>query len=46
MTLFLRSQWWFLAIPFSLFIWVYDETRRLLLRSYPPGGWVEQETYY
>ena len=36
---------WFVPMPFSLIIFVYDETRRYLLRKYP-GGWVEQETYY
>merc|ERR1712136_726200 len=37
--------WWFIAFPFSLLIFLYDETRRYLLRR-SPGGWVEQETYY
>merc|ERR1712003_471949 len=36
---------WFVPMPFSLIIFIYDETRRYLLRKYP-GGWVEQETYY
>lgn len=36
---------WFVPMPFSLIIFVYDEARRYLLRKYP-GGWVEQETYY
>merc|ERR1719427_2436659 len=38
-------SWWFIAFPFSLLIFIYDETRRYLLRKYP-GGWVERETYY
>jgi len=37
--------WWFIAFPFSLLIFVYDEIRRYFLRKYP-GGWVEKETYY
>jgi len=37
--------WWFIAFPFSLLIFVYDECRRYFLRRYP-GGWVERETYY
>jgi len=41
----LRIWWWFPAMPFSLLIWLYDETRRYLLRK-NPGGWVEKETYY
>jgi len=41
----LRIGWWFVAFPFSLLIFVYDECRRYLLRK-NPGGWLEKETYY
>ncbi|KAI1725602.1 e1-E2 ATPase domain-containing protein [Ditylenchus destructor] len=41
----LRLSWWFPAIPFSILIFLYDESRRYLIRRYP-GGWVEKETYY
>ncbi|KAK9412577.1 sodium/potassium-transporting ATPase subunit alpha-2-like [Crotalus adamanteus] len=41
----LRVTWWLCALPFSVFIFVYDEIRKLLLR-HNPGGWVERETYY
>merc|ERR1712048_496723 len=41
----MNASWWFTGVPFSLLIWIYDETRRYLLRKYP-GGWVERETYY
>lgn len=41
----LRIGWWFVAFPFSLLIFVYDECRRFILR-HNPGGWVELETYY
>jgi len=41
----LNAPWWFIGVPFSLLIFVYDEIRRFLLRR-NPGGWVEQETYY
>ena len=41
----LRFSWWFPALPFSILIFIYDETRRYLIRRYP-GGWVERETYY
>jgi len=41
----LKINWWIPAIPFSIAIFVYDETRRFILRR-NPGGWVEQETYY
>ncbi len=40
-----RAEYWVLALPFSLLIFVYDEARRFVLRR-NPGGWVELETYY
>jgi len=41
----LNATWWFIGMPFSLLIWIFDEIRRYLIRKYP-GGWVERETYY
>jgi len=41
----LKFNWWIPALPFSLLIFIYDETRRYILRR-NPGGWVELETYY
>jgi len=41
----LKFLWWLPAMPFSLLILCYDETRKFLLRKYP-GGFVEHETYY
>jgi sodium/potassium-transporting ATPase subunit alpha len=41
----LKINWWLPAIPFSVLIFCYDETRKLLLRR-NPGGWIENETYY
>ena len=41
----LKINWWFPAIPFSLLIFIFDETRKWILREHP-GGWVEKETYY
>merc|ERR1711887_140204 len=41
----LKINWWLPALPFSLLIFCYDETRKFLLRR-NPGGWIEQETYY
>eukprot|EP00090_Calanus_glacialis_P021707 TRINITY_DN334_c0_g1_i1.p1 TRINITY_DN334_c0_g1~~TRINITY_DN334_c0_g1_i1.p1 ORF type:complete len:1006 (-),score=259.03 TRINITY_DN334_c0_g1_i1:216-3233(-) len=41
----LKINWWLPAIPFSLAIFCYDETRKFLLRR-NPGGWIEKETYY
>merc|ERR1711862_42124 len=42
----LKFWWWLPAVPFSILIWCYDETRKLLLRPLPPNNWVERETYY
>merc|ERR1711997_870054 len=42
----LKWNWWLPAVPFSVLIWCYDETRKHLLRTLPPGNWVERETYY
>merc|ERR1711893_589452 len=42
----LYFSWWLPALPFSLLIFIYDETRKTLLRRLPPGNWVERETYY
>lgn len=33
------------AIPYALFIIIYDEIRKCIIR-WNPGGWVEKETYY
>ncbi|KAK2705702.1 sodium/potassium-transporting ATPase subunit alpha-B-like isoform X2 [Artemia franciscana] len=41
----LKLSWWFPALPFAIFILVYDESRKLIMRR-NPGGWVERETYY
>jgi len=41
----LRINWWLPALPFSLLIFCYDETRKFILRR-NPGGWLEGETYY
>jgi len=41
----LYFNWWLPAIPFSILIFCYDETRKFLLRR-NPGGWIEKETYY
>jgi len=42
----LKFWWWLPALPFSLLIFCYDETRKTLLRKLEPGNWVERETYY
>merc|ERR1712076_10012 len=42
----LYVNWWLPAIPFSILIFCYDETRKYLLRRQPAGSWIERETYY
>merc|ERR1719384_1773394 len=41
----LYFNWWLPALPFSVLIFCYDETRKWILRE-NPGGWIEKETYY
>merc|ERR1712111_167879 len=46
----LYFNWWLPALPFSLLIFCYDETRKYLRRNRRAAGikdsWVERETYY
>ncbi len=42
----LYFTWWLPALPFSVLIFCYDETRKFILRRSPPGSWIERETYY
>lgn len=42
----LEWHWWLVPMPFSLLIFLYDETRKYLIRNNAPGNWVEKETYY
>merc|ERR1711978_342213 len=46
----LKWNWWLPAIPFSILIWCYDETRKFILRkkreTIGHGSWIERETYY
>lgn len=44
-TIALDPIWYLPCLPFALFLWVYDELRRLCIRLYP-GGFIERETYY
>ncbi|XP_026667920.1 sodium/potassium-transporting ATPase subunit alpha-like [Ceratina calcarata] len=44
-TMPLSSYWYWPCAPLGIFLWTYDELRRLLIRAYP-GGIIEQETYY
>merc|ERR1711884_275350 len=42
----LEWHWWLVPMPFSLLIFIYDETRKYLLRRLGAGSWIERETYY
>lgn len=44
-TRFIAPQWWVAPLPFVVFIFIYDELRKLIIRR-RPGGWVERNTYY
>ncbi|XP_077011980.1 potassium-transporting ATPase alpha chain 2 [Tamandua tetradactyla] len=41
----LRPQYWFVAVPYAILIWVYDEIRKLFIRLYP-GSWWDKNMYY
>ncbi|KAM6179036.1 potassium-transporting ATPase alpha chain 2-like [Rhynchocyon petersi] len=41
----LRPEHWFLAVPYAVLIWAYDELRKLFIRLYP-GSWWDQNMYY
>lgn len=41
----LRPQYWFVAVPHAILIWVYDEMRKLFIRLYP-GSWWDKNMYY
>ncbi|CAN2388096.1 potassium:proton exchanging ATPase activity [Pristimantis euphronides] len=41
----LRAQYWFVAAPYALLIFVYDEIRKLFIRKYP-GSWWDKNMYY
>lgn len=42
----LSYRWWLTPMPFSVLIFLYDETRKLFLRKQTVHGWVGRETYY
>ncbi|KAJ3441746.1 sodium/potassium-transporting atpase subunit alpha [Anaeramoeba flamelloides] len=41
----IKIRYWAISIPFFILIFVFDETRKFLLRKYP-NGWVERFTQY
>jgi len=41
----LKFVWWCSAIPFNFFIFLYDESRKAMIRR-SPGGWLERTTYW
>ncbi|KAG7204797.1 hypothetical protein KM043_005204 [Ampulex compressa] len=44
-TMPLNAYWYWPCLPLGLFLWTYDELRRLCIRLFP-GGIIERETYY
>jgi len=44
-TMPLRAYWYWPCLPLGIFLWTYDELRRLCIRLFP-GGIMERETYY
>ncbi|XP_012863356.2 potassium-transporting ATPase alpha chain 2-like [Echinops telfairi] len=36
----LRVHFWFMAVPFAILLWVYEEVRKLLIRLYPGGTYI------
>ncbi|CAG9561242.1 unnamed protein product [Danaus chrysippus] len=42
----LRLRWWFLALPFSAFMFVFDEFRKYCIRRHKFNGWFNKLTYY
>ncbi|XP_067826827.1 potassium-transporting ATPase alpha chain 2-like [Heptranchias perlo] len=41
----LRVEYWFVAMPFAILIFVYDEIRKLFIRRHP-GSWWDKNMYY
>lgn len=41
----IKAVHWLPGVPFGVGIFIFDETRKYIIRKYP-GGWVERETYY
>ncbi|CAG7641570.1 unnamed protein product [Allacma fusca] len=42
----LQPEWWLLPVPFTIYIWCYDEIRRFLLRKAKCEGNVKAATLY
>ncbi|KAL0871898.1 hypothetical protein ABMA27_004357 [Loxostege sticticalis] len=42
----LRWRWWFLALPFSAFMFVFDEFRKFCIRRRLFNGWYNNLTFY
>ena len=42
----LKINWWIPAMPFSLLIFIYDESRKSILRKRGLNSWIAKETYY
>ncbi|XP_026325061.1 sodium/potassium-transporting ATPase subunit alpha-B-like [Hyposmocoma kahamanoa] len=42
----LRLRWWFLPLPFAVFLLLFDEFRKYCIRHRLFGGWYNTLTYY
>ncbi|XP_045496074.1 sodium/potassium-transporting ATPase subunit alpha-like isoform X2 [Colias croceus] len=42
----LRLKWWFLALPFSLLMFIFDEFRKYCIRREKFSGWFNKLTFY
>ncbi|XP_069470205.1 potassium-transporting ATPase alpha chain 2-like [Ambystoma mexicanum] len=41
----IRVQYWFIAAPYAILLFSYDEIRKLFIRRYP-GSWWDKNMYY
>ncbi|XP_004931505.4 sodium/potassium-transporting ATPase subunit alpha [Bombyx mori] len=42
----IRVRWWFLAIPFAVLMFVFDEFRKYCIRNVMYNGWFNNLSYY
>ena len=42
----LRFHWWLPAVPFAFLMFLYEESRKAIIRHQPPASWLEKETCY
>ena len=42
----ISCQWWFIAVPFAVLLFAFEEIRKWIMRNQKPGSWLERETCY